>query len=261
MSHDQSADLSTVEPASLSIHGQELETTRPSRRQAMQWVLAAVAASSMPAVDAWAQPAGPAAKRPSDRTGSRQEGAAEGRTGGLVDHGYGQDPDLKKNYLPGDLWPLTFNEAQKKTATSLADTIIPEDKLGPAASDVGVVEMLDEWISSPYPAQEPDRPIMLEGLAWIEAESQKRFTKGFADLGDEQKAAICDDICFAPKAKAPFQKAANFFSRFRTLCAGAYYSTPAGWKAVGYVGNVQLARFDGPPAKVLEQLGVTQTVR
>ena len=65
---------------------------------------------------------------------------------------------------------------------------------------------------------------------------------------------------FAVKAKPPFQKPAGFFSRFRSLCAGAYYTTPAGWNAIGYVGNVPLAKFDGPPAEVLEKLGVTQTV-
>jgi hypothetical protein len=42
--------------------------------------------------------------------------------------------------------------------------------------------------------------------------------------------------------------------------AGAYYATPAGWKAIGYVGNTPLTSFDGPPAEVLEKLGVTQTV-
>ena len=56
--------------------------------------------------------------------------------------------------------------------------ILPRDQLGPAASEVGVVEMIDEWVSAPYPQQQTDRPVVLEGLAWIEAESRKRFGKG-----------------------------------------------------------------------------------
>ena len=40
----------------------------------------------------------------------------------------------------------------------------------------------------------------------------------------------------------------------------AAYATPAGWEAIGYVGNVALPKFDGPPAEVLAKLGVTQTV-
>ena len=42
----------------------------------------------------------------------------------------------------------------------------------------------------------------------------------------------------------------------RNLCAGGYYSTPEGWKAIGYVGNVPLITFDGPPNEVLEKAGV-----
>ena len=41
---------------------------------------------------------------------------------------------------------------------------------------------------------------------------------------------------------------------------GAYYGTPAGWKAIGYVGNTPLASFDGPPQEVLDRVGVQQTV-
>jgi hypothetical protein len=233
---------------------------RMSRRQAVQWVMAAVAASAMPrkGFSAAADP------EPEGKSVAKQEAAGKQptpSTQGLEGVGYGLDPNLKKNSPPGEFWPLTFNEAQKKTATALADTIIPEDKLGPAASDVGVVEMVDEWISAPYPVQKLDRPIVLEGLSWLEAESTRRFSKSFAELADEQKAAICDDICFTATAKPEFKMPAVFFSTFRALCAAAYYATPEGWKAIGYVGNVQLPRFDGPPKAVLDRLGVTQTVR
>ena len=61
---------------------------------------------------------------------------------------------------------------------------------------------------------------------------------------------------FAPTAKDSFKKLAHFFSRFRSLSAAAYYGTPAGWEAIGYVGNVPLQQFDGPPAEVLQKLGL-----
>ena len=54
---------------------------------------------------------------------------------------------------------------------------------------------------------------------------------------------------------------ASFFSRFRSLAAGAYYGTPEGWKAIGYIGNIPLPSFDGPPPEVLAKLGVEQTVK
>jgi hypothetical protein len=52
-----------------------------------------------------------------------------------------------------------------------------------------------------------------------------------------------------------------FLHDFTSLCMGAYYGTPAGWKAIGYVGNMPLPSFDGPPQHVLDRVGVVQTVK
>jgi hypothetical protein len=40
----------------------------------------------------------------------------------------------------------------------------------------------------------------------------------------------------------------------RDLTAGGFYSTPAGRKDLNFIGNVPLARFDGPPPALLETL-------
>jgi hypothetical protein len=175
--------------------------------------------------------------------------------------GYGTDPDLAKFYQPGDFWPLTLTTAQRETVTVLADLILPADHLGPAASAVRVPDFIDEWVSAPYPQQQKDRDVLLPGLVWLEEESQKRFAKKLSALGDEQKRATADDICWPADAKPEFKKAAVFFTKFRSLAASAYYGTEAGWKAIGYVGNVPLAKFDGPPPEVLEKLGLEQTVK
>ena len=209
-----------------------------SRRQAIQWVMAAVAASALPS-QALAQ------------------GAVQPKIAGK---GYGVDPNLLDVHKPGSFWPLTFTNAQRQTAATLADVIIPRDHLGPAASEVGVVALLDEWVSAPYPQQTADRPVILDGLAWLEDESRKRFGKAFAGISDGQRRAICDDLCSLATAPPQFTRAAAFFTLFRALCGAAYYATPEGWKAIGYVGNVPLPRFDGPPPEVLEKLGVVQTV-
>ena len=56
-----------------------------------------------------------------------------------------------KVYAAGELWPLTLTKEQRATATALCDLIIPADDTSPAASSVGVVDFIDEWISAPYP--------------------------------------------------------------------------------------------------------------
>jgi len=170
--------------------------------------------------------------------------------------GYGTDPDLQKEWKAGGPWPLTLTENARATAKALCDLIIPADDVSPAASTVGVVDFIDEWISAPYPQQRGDRPIVLDGLLWIEAESQKRFQKAFPALSDAQRAQIADDVCSPAKVKAEFAEAAKFFSKFRDLTAGGFYTTPVGMKDIGYTGNVPLAKFEGPPLAALKKAGL-----
>jgi hypothetical protein len=170
--------------------------------------------------------------------------------------GYGTDPDLMKEWRPGGPWPLTLGVAARLTTTALCDLIIPAEGDTPAASAVGVVDFIDEWISAPYPQQRGDREIVLPGLQWIEVEAQRRFGKGFAAIGDAQRAHIADDVCSPAKAKPEFATAAKFFAKFRDLTAGGFYTTPVGMKDIGYVGNVPLEKFDGPPLEVLKKLGL-----
>ena len=97
-----------------------------SRRKAMQWVMAAAAATAAPSAELWAQEAG--------KKVPPQEQAAK-VPDPTTSVGYGTDPKLVKSYKPGELWSLTFTTDQKATATALADVIIPKDKLGSAASE------------------------------------------------------------------------------------------------------------------------------
>ena len=169
----------------------------------------------------------------------------------------GTDPVLNKNYVPGDLWPLTLTPKQRKAAASLTDLILPPNNPGDKLpSQLGVQEFIDEWISSPYDETLNDRPVITEGLDWLDAEAQRRFQKDFADLAEPQKCAIADDICGKTPVKKEFKSAQNFFGRFRYLAASGYYTTPQGWKDVGYVGNVPTVNFDGPTPEALKHLGL-----
>jgi len=170
--------------------------------------------------------------------------------------GYGTDPDLLKIYHPGDVWPLTLTAAQRQLAAMLADLIIPADDHSPSATSVGVVDFIDEWVSAPYPDCQRDRPIVLAGLSWLDAEAARRFGKGFAALTPTQQISICDDICDARRAASARREAATFFALYRDLTAAGFYSTPVGRKDLGYIGNVPLTHFEGPPPVILKKLGL-----
>jgi hypothetical protein len=161
-----------------------------------------------------------------------------------------------KEWKPGGPWPLTLTADARLITQALCDLILPADDHSPAASAVGVVDFIDEWISAPYPQQRADRAIVLPGLAWIDAEAHKRFSRDFAALGETEQHAIAADICSPAKARAEFAQAAKFFAKFRDLTAGGFYTTPVGMKAIGYTGNVPLEKFDGPPLEALKKAGL-----
>lgn len=214
-----------------------LIAARLSRRDVIKWFAAVVAAANLPEFATCAEVPPPVAK------------------------GYGTDPKLNQSYAPGDFWPLSFTVEQRVAAIALADLMLPADHLGPAASALRVPDYIDEWISAPYPAQRVDRAMILPGLEWLDRESNTRFHQAFAELAPAQQQAIGDAICGAVEIIPSLRDAGKFFRRFQALAGSAYYGTEAGWKAIGYVGNVPLATFDGPPPEVLARLGVEQTVR
>ena len=217
------------------------------RRVAIKWMLSAAASLSvLPHVSLGAPGAAGA-------TGA--SGAKDAPASGQA-KGYGTDPDLLRDYKPGDVWPLTFTTQQRRTAIALCDLIIPADERSPKASDLGVHDFIDEWISAPYPDQAADRGVVLDGLAWIDAEARRRHQADFADLSPAQQTGICDDLANPDRAKPEHGKAVSFFKRFRDLTAGAFYTTPEGMKDIGYVGNVPLPAYEGPPAEVLRRLGL-----
>jgi hypothetical protein len=201
------------------------------RRTSLQWMLAAMALPEL--------------------TGAA---VAAPKKGGP---GYGTDPVLTGSHKPGALWPLSFDAAQRRCAAALCALIIPADEHSPSAADLELHHFIDEWISAPYPQQQKDRALIVEGLAWIDAEAQRRFGgKAFAELAEAGQKTIADAICWKPQAAAGLEKAATFFARFRDLTAGGFYTTPQGTKDLGFVGNRASATFDGPPEAVLRIVGV-----
>jgi hypothetical protein len=208
------------------------ESPMLDRRTAIKWVIAAASAAHLPTFTSLA--------------------FADGSSGA---HGYGKDPKLVEPYRAGDIWPLTLSETQRKTARVLSDLIIPADDVSPAASAVGVVDFIDEWISAPYPSFIADRRIVLDGFAWLDQEAERRFRKAFAELKNSQLTPICDELA-AANPRAELKSAAAFFARYRELTTGGFYTTPVGMKDIGYVGNVPLTSFEGPPREVLKKIGI-----
>lgn len=151
-------------------------------------------------------------------------------------------------------WPMKLSQRELVTLAALCDMIIPADAKSPAASTVGAHHYINEWASRP--GGDTSLVRVRGGLVWLDRESQTRFGKRFHLATNAQRTQICDDICYVPKAKPEHVFAAQFFDTIRDQTATAFYTTPQGWKDLGYIGNVALPKFEGPNAAVRKQIGV-----
>lgn len=158
-------------------------------------------------------------------------------------------------------WEKLLTAEELATTQALADLILPKDETSPAASEVGVPDFINEWVSAEYPAHQEDRETIRGGLSWLNTESFKRFEKGFEALAEAQQTQIVDDICGAAEVKPEHRVGAAFFKRFRQLCVGGYYSHSQTWKSLGYVGNMSIGGpYPGVLPEVVEKLGLQDVV-
>lgn len=167
--------------------------------------------------------------------------------------GYGTDPDVM---TPASApWPRTLTAAQRELVGMIADILIPAEGGSPAATQVGTVDVVDEWVSAPYPMQQAHRTLIVSGLDWCDREARRRYGKRFTGIADLEQLAIIDDIAFIERALPAFQLAAVFFAGLRQLVTGIYYSSPEGVRELGYVGNIPIAGdWPGPTAEAMTHL-------
>ena len=155
--------------------------------------------------------------------------------GERITRGYGTDPKLTKPEKAP--WSRIMVQSQLQTAAILADFILPATAAAPSASSLGVPDFIDEWVSAPYPDQLEDRPVILNGLNALGGKVLKASAA--------ERAAALKAL---PASADPATQA--FWKTFRHLTIGAYYTTEAGFKDIGYIGNVARTSDPGPSAEV-----------
>jgi len=107
----------------------------------------------------------------------------------------------------------------------------------------------------------PARQRLLDALGAFDGEARKRFGAPFKVLSEAQQLAILNDAAQAPaQAKTtspkipqllPTEKPVNLHDRFDDLknwIIGAYYSSEAGTRALGWSGDLYFPSFPGCPS-------------
>jgi len=220
-------------------------TPRLSRRQSLKWMGAlsgaAMVSLSLPACTTLEQP------------GTYPEWP-QLKLAPVTADGYGTDPNL---ITPAPAaWPRLMSESQLALTAVLADLIIPREDTVPSASEVGVVDVVDEWISAPYPRQQEYRALIEPGLIWLDAEAVRRFNVPFVSLTETQRVEIIDEIAYANRpTPTGLANPKAFFASMRMLVVGAFVTSPEGTADIGYLGNVAISGdYPGPTPDAMAHL-------
>jgi gluconate 2-dehydrogenase gamma chain len=142
--------------------------------------------------------------------------------------------------------PKCFTHHNFLTLRKLADLIIPADEHSPGALDAGAAEYID-FLSS-HNAELA--AIFNGGFAWINDYMQRRYSADFVSAKPEQQTALLDLLAYRKNATPDTAPGRRFWPWVRNMVVDAYYTSPAGVKDLGYMGNTVVASFSVPQEAV-----------
>jgi hypothetical protein len=142
-----------------------------------------------------------------------------------------------------DWKPLFLSAQQDEALIALAEAIVPGSKTAQVDRFVDLLLSVDT---------DQHRENFVESLAAFEAESQKRFGKGFPSLDDGQQIELLTDAAAHPAKKDSAGGVGNgnselhgHFENLKGWISGAYYSSEAGMRELGWTGDYAFASFPG----------------
>lgn len=136
------------------------------------------------------------------------------------------------------------------TLRLLCDLIIPADDVSPAASAGGAHEYIDllcrgnEELATMYHG----------GLAWLDSTSVSLHDVPFREATAAQQTALLEKLAFLEKAPPEWRAGARFFDWVRRMTIDGFYTSPAGYKDVGYPGGHGMTTYHVPEAALRQAL-------
>lgn len=190
----------------------------PSRRELLQALALASAASAFPGFSRWSY--GLAAESNQANTGSSSA------------------PALKPPYQP-----QFFSPRQYRSVEVLADLILPATpetasgaeqasaaRLQPGAREAGVAEFIDFMVLTDPVLQ----PQFRSGLEWLDQASVPSLS--FAALTPSQQNAILERLAYKAKHRESEKAGQQFFRLFRQYTVMGFYTTRIGLESLDYPG-------------------------
>ena len=129
-----------------------------------------------------------------------------------------------------DWKPVLLNVQQNEGLVALAENIVP------GSTKAQVNRFIDLLLSVDKPKNQLD---FAESVAAFDAEAQKLFAKNFPALDDNQKNILLTNVS---EKQSPLH---GHFENLKGWVSGAYYSSEAGMRELGWTGDYVFESFPG----------------
>jgi len=158
----------------------------------------------------------------------------------LAQHVHAEIAAVKSLSAGPNYVPKKFTRHNFLTLKKLGDIIIP------GASDAGAAEFID-FLSS---HNDELAAIFNGGFGWLDNYMQKTYGADFLDATVTQQTELLDKLAFEKNRTAETAPGVPFWTWTRNMVVDAYYTSPAGVKDLGYMGNGAMRVFGVPKEAV-----------
>lgn len=138
--------------------------------------------------------------------------------------------------------PKVLSRSQDRLVVSLAERIIPQtDTAG--ATKANVNRFIDGVLADASPA---DRRKFFDGLAWIDARSQRETGSAFADASPDQQTTLLTTLSTNTAPSPEDRPGVDFFVAIKSLTITGYYTSEIAMREeMGDTGQMFFLEFQG----------------
>jgi gluconate 2-dehydrogenase gamma chain len=160
----------------------------------------------------------------------------------LAEAQHAHDAVAREKQHGGAYQPKALTAHEYATLEKLSDLILPADEHSPGALEAGAAGFIDFLCA----ANSDLRDLYTGGLMWLDEAMEHDYAKTFLEAAPGEQTAMLDKIAYRKNASPELNPGIQFFAFCRRMVADAYYTTPLGYKEVGYMGNSGMAQFSVP---------------
>lgn len=147
-----------------------------------------------------------------------------------------QEAAADANTTGGVYKPKVLTQHEFDTLKTLCEMIVPGASKGGAAEFVDVLSSQNADMLNNYTG----------GLAWLNEAMLREYSADFLTATPAQRTAMLDRIAYRRNETPELAAGIRFFAWTRRMTVDAYYTSAAGIKEVGYMGNRAVAKFEVP---------------